>query len=338
MAKKRIVYFDLLNICATLCVIFLHCNGKARYYSETFGWYQALGIEVVCYWAVPVFLMLTGATLMGYREKYSTMEFFKRRVLRTVIPFVIWSVINAIVKDINPFDIGWKVFINRFFGSSIENVYWFFIPLFSVYLSLPILSLLKDDKKIMWYMAGGAFLLNSALPSMFSYIGLGWNGYLTMMTVGGYLIYPIFGYLLATTDFSKPARSIIYFLGLAGAGLRYFMTVFLTKQDGKINQTFFSYTGYYAIFLAVAVFVFFKYLPVNKWLENNEKLCIAINKISSCSFGIYLIHMFILRSLARIVVTDSWYWRMAFPFIIYLIAFILVYLMKKIPIIKKIFP
>lgn len=338
MAKKRVLYFDLLNICAALCVIFLHCNGKARDYSETLGWYQALGIEVICYWAVPVFLMLTGATLMGYRDKYSTTEFFKKRVFRTVVPFVLWSIINAIVKDINPLDIGWRMFINRFFNSSIENVYWFFIPLFSVYLSMPILSLLKDNKKILWYMAGGALLLNNTFPQVFSYLGLKWNGSLSMMTVSGLMIYPIIGYLLATTDFSKVTRYIIYALGIGGAGLRYFMTVFLTKQDGKINQSFFSYTAYYAILLSVAVFVLFKYLPINKWIESKEKLCKAISTISSCSFGVYLIHMFVLRGFASIMETGYWYWRLFFPIIIYIVALVIVFVVKKIPVIKNIFP
>lgn len=338
MAKKRVVYFDLLNICAAICVVFLHCNGKARYYSETLGWYQALAVEVVCYWAVPVFLMLTGANLMNYRDKYSTTEFFKKRVSRTLLPFILWSIINAIVKNINPFDIGWREFINKFFNSSIENIYWFFIPLFSVYLSLPILSLLKDNKKILWYMAGGAFLLNNTLPFVFSYIGLKWNGHFSMMTVSGYLIYPIIGYLLATTDFSKIKRFVIYALGVGGAGLRYFMTVLLTKQDGKINQSFFSYTAYYAILLSVAVFVLFKYLPFNKWIENNGKLCKIISHISSCSFGVYLIHMFVIRFLGNFVDTGYWYWRMIFPVIIYLIALAIVFVVKKIPVIKKIFP
>lgn len=338
MARKRVLYFDLLNICAAICVVFLHCNGKARDYSETLGWYQALGIEVICYWAVPVFLMLTGATLMGYREKYSTTEFFKKRVSRTVIPFLLWSIINAVVKNINPFDIGWKEFANSFFYSSIENVYWFFIPLFSVYLSLPVLSLLKDDKKILWYMASGAFLLNSTLPSIFSYLDLGWNGQLTMMTVSGYLIFPIIGYLLSTTDFSKITRYIIYVLGIGGAGLRYFMTVVLTKQDGKINTTFFSYTAYFSVLLAVAVFVFFKYLPINKWIESKEKLCKAISTISSCSFGVYLIHMFVLRGFASVMETGYWYWRLFFPIIIYIVALAIVFVVKKIPVIKNIFP
>ena len=34
-------------------------------------------VETLAYWAVPVFFMITGVTLLGYREKYSTATFFK---------------------------------------------------------------------------------------------------------------------------------------------------------------------------------------------------------------------------------------------------------------------
>ena len=80
--SKHILYYDLLNICACLCVIFLHCNGIAHFYSNTLAWKQALLVEVGAYWAVPIFFMLSGATLMNYRKRYSTKEFFKKRFFR----------------------------------------------------------------------------------------------------------------------------------------------------------------------------------------------------------------------------------------------------------------
>lgn len=73
---KRVVYFDVLNILACFCVICLHCNGIVHTYTQTSAWAQSLAVEVICYWAVPIFFMLTGATLMNYRSKYDTKTFF----------------------------------------------------------------------------------------------------------------------------------------------------------------------------------------------------------------------------------------------------------------------
>ena len=338
MDKKRVIYFDVLNIFATLGVIFLHCNGLAHTYSNTLAWKQALAVEVFYYWPVPVFFMLSGATLMNYRKRYSTKEFFKKRFFRTVIPFLVWSLISAAVKSINPLDIGEKAFISRIFGTSIENVYWFFIPLFSVYLAMPVISLLKDNRKILWYMVICSFLLNSLLPPIFGYIGIQWNWSLQMITMGGYLFFAVLGYLLATCEFSKKQRIIIYLVGLFGALLRYFATIILSMRDGQINKTFFSYTAYYSVFLAVAVFVLFKNLPIIEKLGANEKAAKIIKNVSGYSFGIYLIHMIIRNMLGSYLPTNCWEWRIFAPFAIYLIALFAVFLMKKIPVIKHIVP
>lgn len=339
MAKKRVVYFDILNIIAALCVIFLHCNGSSFTYSDTLGWKQAMLVEAVCYWSVPIFLMLSGANLIGYRNKYSTKEFFKKRILRTVIPFIAWSLIVAVEKQINPFEIGVRTFIGKMFNCSIESVYWFFIPLFAVYISMPVISLLKDNKDILWYMVSGSFILRSFLPHIFNYLNIPYNSSLNMMTVGGVLIFPIIGYLFATTDFSKFQRILIYILAIFGVSLRYFGTWYLSSIDGALNKTFYDgYIGYWSIFLACGVFVFFKYFKPFQKIAENEKICKILSTISGCSFGVYLTHMIILRFLGNFIQVYSWQWRLLVPFLIYAIALAITYILKKIPILKNIVP
>ncbi len=336
--QKRVGYFDVLNIVSTLGVIMLHCNGLAHTYSETLAWYQALAVEVFVFWPVPIFFMLSGATLMGYRERYTTADFFKRRVLRTVIPFVIWSVISAIYKKMNPFEMGVRSFAGKIFNIGIENVYWFFIPLFCIYLAMPVISLLKDHRRVLWYMAGGTFLLSTFLPSMAGYVGLQWNPGLAMVTCGGYLMYAILGYLFATEEFSKPKRVIIYLLGAFGAVFRYVVTVVESRQNGTIYKGLFNYNGYYAVFLAVAVFVWFKNSRVIEKMQGHPRVVRAMKTISGCSFGIYLSHIIILTTLSQYLPTKCWEWRLLVPFFIYAIGLTGVWLLKKIPVLKNIVP
>ncbi|NMP38098.1 MAG: acyltransferase [Clostridiales bacterium] len=336
--KKRVVYFDILNILAALSVIFLHCNGIAHFFSDTPDWRQALGVEVLCFWAVPVFLMLSGATLMSYRESYSTAEFFKRRILRTVIPFLAWSLIMAAVKDINPFEIGVCEFLSKLFLCSIEGVYWFFIPLFAVYISIPVLSLLKDNKKILIYMLFGSMIFNSLLPEIFAVIKVSWNGSLSMLTMGGYLIFPVLGYLLNTTDFTKVQRGLIYLSGIAGVIFRYVTTFCLSMRDASTNIMFFSYTGWYSVCLAAAVFVFIKYLPLCDKLAAKEKAVKILKTVSSCSFGVYLLHNFVRMKIEGSLVHVGWEWRIFGPFLVYALCLAATFIMKKIPLVKHIVP
>ena len=79
--ENFIIYFDILNIIACLAVLILHHNGIVWQFSKSWSWRMSLLVECVFYWAVPIFLMLSGATLMNYREKYSTQMFFKNALL-----------------------------------------------------------------------------------------------------------------------------------------------------------------------------------------------------------------------------------------------------------------
>lgn len=92
-------FIDIMNILACISVVCLHHNGLVHTYYDTPGWRQSLVVECVFYWAVPIFFMITGATLMNYREKYSTKEFFKKRFVRTVIPWLFWSAVTLIVNS-----------------------------------------------------------------------------------------------------------------------------------------------------------------------------------------------------------------------------------------------
>lgn len=89
--NQRILSFDLLNIIACFSVICLHHNGLVHGYDGSNAWYGALAVEVLFYFAVPVFFMLSGATLMRYSDRYDTKTFFRKRLKRTLIPWLVWS-------------------------------------------------------------------------------------------------------------------------------------------------------------------------------------------------------------------------------------------------------
>ncbi len=57
-----------------------------------------------------------------------------------------------------------------------EGVYWFFIPLFAVYLSIPVLSLLRKNRKILLYMVSMSIMTISILPTACVLMGITYNG------------------------------------------------------------------------------------------------------------------------------------------------------------------
>lgn len=340
--KKRLLYIDILNILACLCVIFMHCNGIAHQYSDTAAWRQSMVIETIAYWAVPVYFMISGATLLDYRDKYLTRVFFKKRFLKTGIPFAAWTLISLAYKiqfQQMEFEPGLSSIVSLFTNTTAENVYWFFIPLFMVYLSMPVLSLLKDYKHILLYMAGLAFLVYSVYPVCCIVFQIPMNGSIQIPVAGGYILYVILGYLLATTDMTRKTRILFYILGLAGAGIRFGSTILGSSESAGLDQTFWGYMKFPAVFLAVGVFVAAKYGPWDK-LENTPKIRRIVTTLTGTGFGVYLMHMIVFRILqdATGLSMESGWWRLVMPFVIYGICVVLVLILKKIPVLKYIVP
>ena len=340
--KKRLLYIDILNILACLCVIFMHCNGIAHQYSDTAAWRQSMVIETIAYWAVPVYFMISGATLLDYRDKYLTRVFFKKRFLKTGIPFAAWTLISLAYKiqfQQMEFEPGLSSIVSLFTNTTAENVYWFFIPLFMVYLSMPVLSLLKDYKHILLYMAGMAFLVYSVYPVCCIVFQIPMNGSIQIPVAGGYILYVILGYLLATTDMTRKTRILFYILGLAGAGIRFGSTILGSSESAGLDQTFWGYMKFPAVFLAVGVFVAAKYGPWDK-LENTPKIRWIVTTLAGTGFGVYLMHMIVFHILqdATGLSMESGWWRLVMPFVIYGICVVLVLILKKIPVLKYIVP
>ena len=200
---KRVLYFDMLNIAATFCVVWLHFNNEIHWYSPTFEWKQTVLVQAVAYWAVPVFFMLSGATLLEYRNRYNTATFFKHRIQKVFIPFLIWGTVFLIWRlsrgEMAPLPSGlvekqWTI-LDIFINNKMEPIYCFFAPLFSIYMSIPAMSCFTEEKNrpIVSYLISIGIVMVTLLPFCYNFIntllnsGTGWwNGSWNPAILGGY--------------------------------------------------------------------------------------------------------------------------------------------------------
>ena len=274
MKSKRIIYYDILNIFACICVVAMHCNGIVHEYSNSIEWKQALVVETVAYWAVPIFFMLSGAKLLTYREKYDTFTFLKKRLEHVLIPWIAWCIIwmlykVLILKSIHIISL--KSFIvsmyNGIFNNEFQTVYWFFIPMIMSYLCMPVISSFISNRSLLWYIVIVTFITYSFLPEICAIIGISYNGSLGFPMGGGYILYIILGYLLSTIQEAKFVRCIIYCLGLGSALLRYIGTYVLSIRSNNLDKTYWGYMYFTCVFLSVAVFLFFKNIKYNKIIK-----------------------------------------------------------------------
>lgn len=348
MAKQRVLYFDLLNIIATIAVVYLHCNGMVHTYSEGKSWAASLVIEVVFYWAVPIFFMLTGAKTLNYRKKRDTATFLKGRMLRIFLPFLAWSVILFVIRFSGlfypqnpsvPFTLGG--FADALMTNAIEPTYWFFFAMFGVTLSVPVLSLLAEQKKILWYMVGCVFVFTSVAPYVFHFINVPWNSGIEISVASGYVMYVVLGWLLADKDFKLSSRQLklLYVAAVACLLIRYGYTYVASSSLGQVDRLFFDYMAFTAVIPSAALFMWFKNNePHFTGLAKYQKIIVAV---SGASFGVYLIHKLVLDNIVCGVLgvsMNSVLLRTLGPIVIYLACVLVILLLKKIPIINKIVP
>ena len=343
-SKNRMIYIDILNILAMICVVALHCNGIVHSYTNSTAWATSLIVEVVCFWAVPVFLMITGATLMNYRSKYDTKIFFKKRVMKVVIPFVFWAIVMLVWRYLN----GWlsinsfslKEIANIIFTNGEESTYYFIFIILGIYLTLPLLACLTDEKyrKTLWYGVIVMFITQSVFPVIGEIFGINYNNNLSIQ-LGSYILFVLLGYLLSTQEIKKEHRIIIYILGILSMLFRYIMTYYFSTKMQTVYRTLFGYPQFHSVFLACSVFVFIKNMKLD-FIRNNQTVTNILAQVSSCSFGIYLIHKIVMHYQIELLNIDmySWQWRIFGIISTYMITLGIVYVLKKVPLLNKIVP
>ena len=344
--RARLVWIDVLNVFACICVVILHCsNGffdgpKSEYYFPT------AFVHATFYWPVPVFLMISGATLMNYRERMSTREYALRRWKRVGIPFLFWSVVAVVYWYVVAWYTGknWQVFdpvkIIVSIGRGDVNIYyWFFPALFSAYLLIVVLSAL--DKRLRIRVLTFAAVLGVAYQAINHSI-LPLLGYSTtswwQMPVAGLLLYPVIGYLCFTIDFTHKQRIAIYLIGIAGWLVHLWSLWVLSVDLGRIVGVFSSYDNVCAITQAAAVFVAFRYIPWDKLCNRFPTFEKRIAWLSGCSFGIYLIQYYVMDRIGEYLPGVFVGWKLIVLGFIpaYLLSLLIVAIIKRIPYLRRV--
>lgn len=345
--KRRVLYFDLLNILACFCVVCQHTNSKFGDFQPTIGWVECAFAGVVCHWAVPVFFMLSGATLLQYRERYSTADFFKRRFSRILIPYIVWTVLLYFLdkqyqQADSAIEMGKQIF-HHLLKADVMAPFWFFAHLFAIYLMMPVFSLLAKKKyqKLLYYYIIICFVTKSVLPvaDLFFHTNIAQECAPFFQVFNVYLMDVFLGYILSNVSIPPKWRIAIYSFGLLAFILQFTGALAESFLSGKTSDPFSPYEYFPVTVVGAAVFVFFRYLPLQK-LENNRKASTIISKIASCSFGIYFMHVLVYRWILELdfVDVDRFIWRFPVRFAVYFICLAITAILKKIPVVKKIVP
>lgn len=351
--KQRIAYFDALRVVSAVAVIAIHVTAL-KWETLDVGssaWNVASFLNATMRFAVPVFVMISGALLLDLEKEFSMRRFYRKNIARILIAFAVWSAIYLVYSWLAK---GWRP--GSFWGVVslfIEGHYhmWFLYMLLGLYLITPILRMIVRRRKMMMYFLVLGIVFSFILPGIGQLAGVVANVHNSAMAVGiknvinsalgsmrfnfasGFVVYYVLGYYLRTTYFSRMKRVVIYLLGVMGL----LMTILLTHNTSialGTNTGFFNESTPWILALSVSVFMLFKYHGdrIGNWR--------VVRALAATSFGIYLIHAMVLDLIMRIdYIQTSELNVVAYLVIIaaiFAISFVAIWIMQKIPLVRKI--
>ena len=345
---SRIVFLDWLRMLAILAVIIVHCIEPFYY-----GGPEGLYIESLsdAYWvtflntplraAVPLFVLASSYLLVPVRTDMQT--FFRRRLVRVFIPFLVWSVLYAVLPipgsggSIEALS-NLKSLMFNFVMTSSGHM-WFVYMLLGVYLLMPVISpwlekvSKKDEKTFLWLWACTTLIpliqpfAESATGSAFLWGECQWNAFGTFYYVSGFIGYVVLGHYMkvhageATWKKTLAYAIPLWIIGYAvAAGGFWYM---IPDTDGyPVSSSYaaafmmeaqrgFCTSG--VMLQTVAYFLVLRKITCDGIFYRNIVL-----PISKLSYGMYLMHMFVL------VPVFAWVksWEVGTPLVIIISAVI----------------
>lgn len=334
-------YISILNVLACIGVVILH-TFETGYTSDANFVFEVL-IRAIAYCAVPVLFMITGATLIDYRERYDTKTFFKKRLLKVIIPLIIWSIIYFIINffkgkfSIN--DLSFKFVFEYFFLVKTNPIFWFFVVIIGIYLAIPVISLIPQEtrRKAFLYIIIITFVFNQFLPDLLYHLNLNYNYDLKFpLTYSGWISFIFIGYYIDKYEIVKKHRVIIYVLGIIGFLTMVVPTIFISYHKNESCSWFDEYYDAPCVLYSASVFLFFK-----SKINNNQivtKIMPFFNFVAPTTLGIYVLHIAI-RDFLRYFYTYSYFgMNLVLTLSILTICFIVVKIVQKIPGLRHIFP
>lgn len=341
LIMKKMQYVTNLNVLACIAVVYLHANGAFWNFSTERYWKTANIIETLFYWAVPIFFMISGVTLMNYPKRYTTKQFFQKRFSKTVVPFLFWAVVSIPIGFffgmVDPFSLNLEECLRILMDSTVNRAFWYFFPLFSLYLAIPLFAYIDERRKAKVFLYGiyTWCLFNFILIPLARDFNIPFNYDLNQPAMGGYIVYAFAGYVLSHRKISLKMEWAIYILGVIGFFTQLIGTYYLSMQDQAINTFFKGYLNWPCFFYSLSVFVLIKKRivfskPVTSWFDWFSKYC----------FAIYLLH-YPLTMLARykLGLSDTSIWfRLISPIFIIAACILITIIIRKVPYFKRVLP
>lgn len=345
--SNHIYWIDLIRVVAVFQIVLVHLSYVIFFKEEVLSanWRAANFYDSFSRMGVPLFFMVSGFLLLGKTEPI--VDFFRKRFVKVGIPtlfwsaaYLLWSVKAYTDGTMNPLSVGLSMLKVMYLGD-VEIHLWFLYILIGIYLVVPILRLYVSaaSRRDLTYFAVLWFLATPLLELAQRVIG--YQTALVIPVVTGYIGYFVMGYLLADVKLGSHARLLSALGCMVAIAVTYVGTNLLSAQNGPIDAYFYSYFSPPTVLASICGFLLLKDLG-----SNLDRFARIIRTVSAASFGIYLIHIFVVELLRKgdlgfhlySWIAPSVYMIPLTGLAVFAISFLIVFAMRKIPVLKMLVP
>jgi len=293
----------------------------------------AILFEVITRCSVPIFVLITGFLLLPMKAEMSMGEFYRKRLLRVLIPLACWTLIYIfycafwVEKGLaSPGD--YLVYLLRSIGYMFVNFpthvghLWYVYMLVGLYLVIPILSpwVRQASRRQMrfvialWFLTLLLPLLRLLTPQVLGEAA--WNPFGTLYYFGGFIGYLLLGayarkFLFAS---SRSFRRTAILLILSGIILAIIgLIIPLCQIDFGDSSSMMGLTTAYNLSLAfcslpmcleaLGIFLlFFRWQPIHDEQQPRKYNLRIVHSFANRSYDIYLGHIIVLTLLCELLV------------------------------------
>lgn len=281
MKSERIVYLDVIRVLSCMMIVLMHSP------REIVPGYVQVPLYFLTSAGLVLFFMVSGALLLPVKGEHKGVV--QRRMGKILGPTLFWTLIYLIVNVVE--DAQAKEHIVRDlisipFTAKGTGVLWFMYTLAGLYLLAPILSSWIEKAthaELRFYLLLWGVGLSFPFIALVADVNTSTTGILYYFI--GYVGYFLFGYYLHNYGIRLSLWAIPLLIALPLIGL----ILYKVTVDGEMG-TLFSYLSIPVAVMALAWFEAFRRSSISKRLGGA-----FLTEFSNCSFGIYLMHILIMR-------------------------------------------
>lgn len=318
--KERIAFVDYIRVTACFLVMLVHAS-EVFYnmgpVSEVANEANRLWVSVYDGFfgriSVPLFMIVSAFLLVPVRRDMTMCQFYRRRFLRILPPFVIFLVLYAVLPALWG-AMTWREALEAlmmvpFNFPPIAGHLWFMYPLISIYLIIPVVSpwleraTAREERVFL-----SIFAFSTLTPWLHRFVSpelwgeCFWNQYSALWYCSGYLGYLVLAhYVRVHIRWSQRRRmtvgAVCFIVGAAFSAWSFWLVAEPgVRMETPMMEWSWEFCTPNVLLSTFGAFLLFTCITkAPKW----------INSLARLTFGMYLMHIFFLTFIAEWIVRGN---------------------------------